>query len=134
MRLCKAGLLAAFTLIVILSGQRQARADENWACTFKETATEKPTPVSFRFNKRELQLRWPNWAVVSLAIQKNNQYGVVAIRTFSELEPNETVPTVGAVCVVLNRMTHEFWLSDAMGGTLPGVNLTAIHHGACIEQ
>jgi hypothetical protein len=65
-------------------------------------------------------------------IQKNNDYGIVATSSISEIEQGHKEPTVGAVSIVINKMTGEFWWVSAIAGQPAAVNQTG--QGKCIKD
>lgn len=55
-------------------------------------------------------------------IQKNNDYGIVATSSISGIELGHKEPTVGAVSIVINKMTGEFLWVTTIAGQAAAVN------------
>ena len=111
-----------------------AHADETWTCTFVSQFSKSPMLVNYQIAGDTLIQTWATGATHGFRIQKNNQFGIVAISAISEIEPNQTSPTIGAMTFVLARRTKEFWLATTVtgGGNLPNEN--DILHGTCINK
>jgi hypothetical protein len=106
-----------------------AMAAEGWTCTYVAPIDNKPTVVSYQLSPPYLidekfhdQYR----------ILQNNDYGIVAALSISEIEQGHTKPTVGAITVVINKKTGEFWLATTIAGQAAVVNQPL--HGECTNH
>lgn len=65
-------------------------------------------------------------------ILENNDYGLVAASSISQIEKGDKTPTVGVTTVVINKGTGEFWLSIILAGQGQSVNHPV--HGKCLKS
>jgi hypothetical protein len=125
----KAFLLTA----VLVAGATSAEASEAWTCSYS-TVPGLPTdtsPVLIRF-----ELTPPDLIDTKThdhyRILQNNDYGLVATLSISEIEEGHKEPTVGAVTVVINKGTGEFWWGWIIAGQAAVVNQPV--HGKCLRD
>jgi hypothetical protein len=92
--------------------------------------------VSYQIAGDKLVMTGPSGTGLDFRVQKNNQFGIIAISSVSEIEPYQTSPTIGAMTVVLVRRTKEFWMATMITGgapvSIPDEN--DIVHGTCINK
>lgn len=103
---------------------------ETWTCTHSSAFDNRPTITRFEVSP-------PNLIEANFhqtyRIEKNNDYGIVATSSISKIEQGHKEPTVGAVSIVINKMTGEFWWVSAIAAGQPAaVNQPA--HGKCIKD
>src|SRR5450759_2011663 len=65
-------------------------------------------------------------------IEENNDYGIVATSSISKIEQGHKEPTVGAVSIIINKKTGEFWWVSAIAGQPAAVNQPV--QGKCIKD
>jgi hypothetical protein len=61
---------------------------------------------------------------------QNNEYGVVAVSSISEIEKDQVKATIGGTLVVIDKATGEFWWSTTMAHP-PLVGLNQPVQGKC---
>jgi hypothetical protein len=103
---------------------------ETWTCTYSTAVDNRPTVTRFEVSPPDLiETNFHQ----TYRIEKNNDYGLVATSSISEIKRGHKEPTVGAVSVIINKMTGEFWWVSAITtGQPPAVNQPA--HGKCIKN
>jgi hypothetical protein len=120
-------LIVAITLLACANPARAVeRWEEYWTCTYAD-ASAKPVSLNFELSPPEL-VETASFHV-HYRILQNNDYGVVAASSISEIEPGHTQPTVGAVTVVINKGTGEFWLATTIAGQSAAAHQPV--HGNC---
>jgi len=68
---------------------------------------------------------------------KNNEYGLVATDTISEIEQGQKKPTVGVIAIIINKTSGEFMWENAIIGYDPSLNslkLDTPAKGKCIKD
>ena len=122
--------LAAGIIACAMSAQAAEKWTETWTCTHSSASDHRPTVTRFEVSPPDLiETDFHQ----TYRIEKNNDYGLVATSTISKIEQGHREPTVGAVSVVINKMTGEFWWVSAITSELPAaVNQPA--HGKCIKE
>jgi hypothetical protein len=123
-------LLLAGIIACAISAHAAETWTETWTCTYSTAVDNRPTVTRFEVSP-------PNLIETNFhqtyRIEKNNDYGLVATSSISKIEQGHKEPTVGAVSVVINKMTGEFWWVFAIAAGQPAaVNQPA--HGKCIKD
>jgi hypothetical protein len=111
----------------VIASAASAGAAETWTCTY--TADNQTTIKRFEVsppNLIDVQFH------LSYQIEKNNEYGLVATSSISEIERDQKLPTVGAASIVINKTTGEFWWVAAITGQPAAVNQPV--QGKCIKD
>jgi hypothetical protein len=120
-------------MLAFLSCATCAEAAEAWTCTYtvpigSGTVSD---PVLTRF-----EVSPPDLIEAKhhhhYRILQNNDFGLVAASSISEIEEAQKDPTVGAFTVVINKRTGEFWLSTTIAGQAAVVNQPV--HGKCLKD
>jgi hypothetical protein len=113
-------------LFAVIASTASARA-ESWACAFNYGSNNPPTLIRF-------QLAPPDLIETShgdhYRLLQNNEYGLVAVSSFSEIEKDQARPSVGGSLVVIDKATGEFWWSTTMAHP-PAVGLNQPVQGRC---
>lgn len=116
--------LALLCLLVPASAQ----ASDVWTCTYTVEGSE---PVLARF-----EVLPPDVVVEDgenkdhYRILQNNEYGLVATLSVSEWRGG--APSVGAVSIVINKGTGEFWWDNIFAGK-PLIR-NGSSHGTCLKN
>jgi hypothetical protein len=123
-------LLLAGIIACAISAHAAETWTETWTCTYSTAVDNRPTVTRFEVSPPDLiEANFHQ----TYRIEKNNDYGLVATSTISKIEQGHKEPTVGAVSVVINKMTGEFWWVSAITAEQPAaVNQPA--HGKCIKD
>jgi hypothetical protein len=102
---------------------------ETWTCTHSSTPDNRPTVTRFEVSP-------PNLIEANFhqtyRIEENNDYGIVATSSISKIEQGHKEPTVGAVSIIINKKTGEFWWVSAIAGQPAAVNQPV--QGKCIKD
>lgn len=125
-----AGLLSAGVIACVTSAHAAETWTTTWTCTHSSAFDNRPTITRFEVSPPDLiETNFHQ----TYRIEKNNDYGIVATSSISEIEKGHQEPTVGAVSIVINKMTGEFWWVSAIAAGQPAaVNQPA--HGKCIKD
>jgi hypothetical protein len=123
-------LLSASVIACAISAHAAETWTETWTCTHSTAVDNRPTIT--RFEVSPPNLIEANFHQ-SYRIEKNNEYGLVATSSISKIEQGHKEPTVGAVSVVINKMTGEFWLVSAITAGQPAA-MNQPAHGKCIKD
>lgn len=115
-------LLVAITLLALSTS---ARAADSWTCTYT-LQNDKPEFLHFALSPPDLV---ETALYGHYRILENNNYGVIAASSISEIKQGEVSPTVGAITVVINKGSGEFWMASAIAGVDAAVNQPV--HGQC---
>ncbi len=73
-----------------------------------------------------------SFSLSQFQVLQNNKYGLVGVSSISEIEPNQTSPTVGPMTIIIGKQTKEFWLTSAIVGQPAALNEPV--HGTCINK
>jgi len=122
-------IVAAGVIACATSAHAAETWTETWTCTHS-SGIDGPTITRFEVSPPDLiEAKFHQ----TYHIEKNNDYGIVATSTISEIEQGHNKPTVGAVSIVINKMTGEFlWVSAIAAEQPAAVNQPA--HGKCIKD
>ena len=102
---------------------------ETWTCNHSSASNNRPTITRFEVSPPDLiEANFHQ----TYRIEKNNTYGIVATSSISEIEKGHKDPTVGAVSIVINKITGEFWWVTAIAGQPAAVNQPV--QGKCIKD
>jgi hypothetical protein len=123
--------------VALLASATSAKAAEAWTCTYffdEAPVGNEPSPlVRFEVSPPDLietksHQRYP--------ILQNNNYGIVATSSISEIEEGQKDPTVGAATVVINKGTGEFWWGTTIAGMVPLMarEVNKPVHGKCLKD
>jgi hypothetical protein len=115
--------------IMSLAGATSAEATEAWTCTYTLGFTNEPQLKRFEISPPDLIDTGTN---EHYRILQNNDYGIVATDTISEIQSGLKAPSVGAFTVVINKDTSEFW--QAIMATGREANLVTQWHGKCLKD
>jgi hypothetical protein len=120
-----AGLIACAT-----PGHAAETWTETWTCTHTSPIDNQPTITRFEVSPPDLiEAKFHQ----TYRIEKNNDYGIVATSSISKIEQGHKDPTVGAVSIVINKMTGEFWWVSAIAAGQPATVNQPVH-GKCIKD
>jgi hypothetical protein len=120
-----AGLIACAT-----PGYTAETWSETWTCTHTSPIDNQPTITRFEVSPTDLiEAKFHQ----TYRIQRNNDYGIVATSSISTIEQGHKDPTVGAVSIVINKMTGEFWWVSAIATGQPATVNQPVH-GKCIKD
>ncbi len=124
-------LIAAGVIIACAKSAHAAETwTETWTCTYTSALDNRPTITRFEVSPPDLIEAKSHQ---TYRIEKNNEYGIVATSSISKIEQGHKDPTVGAVSIVINKITGEFLLVSAIAAEQPAaVNQPA--HGKCIKD
>jgi hypothetical protein len=124
-------LIAAVVVIACATSAHAAETwTETWTCTYTSALDNRPTITRFEVSPPDLIEAKSHQ---TYRIEKNNEYGIVATSSISKIEQGHKDPTVGAVSIVINKITGEFLLVSAIAAEQPAaVNQPA--HGKCIKD
>jgi hypothetical protein len=114
-------IIAALVFVVAAASNAQAEA---WTCTgvmdgFKEA-----------FLRRFVVLKTE--VIEHYRLLQNNEYGLVATSSISEIGQGQDKPTVGASTVVIDKTTNEFRWETIIMGVAPLVGANTPVRGKCI--
>jgi hypothetical protein len=102
---------------------------ETWTCTHSSAPDNRPTVTRFEVSP-------PNLIEANFhqtyRIEENNDYGIVATSSISKIEQGHKERTVGAVSIIINKKTGEFWWVSAIAGQPAAVNQPV--QGKCIKD
>ena len=102
---------------------------ETWTCTHSSPPDNRPTVTRFEVSP-------PNLIEANFhqtyRIEGNNDYGIVATSSISKIEQGHKEPTVGAISIIMNEKTGEFWWVSAIAGQPAAVNQPV--QGKCIKD
>ena len=123
-------LLMSGTIACAISAHAAETWTETWTCTYSTAVDNRPAVTRFEVSPPDLiETNFHQ----TFRIEQNNDYGLVAISSIAKIERGHKKPTVGAVSVVINKITGEFWWVSAItAGQPPAVNQPA--HGKCIKE
>ena len=119
-------IIAALVFVVAAASNAQAEA---WTCTgvmegFKEAFTRRF--VVLKTEVIEAKTNEHYWLL------QNNEYGLIATSSISEIEQGQDKPTVGASTVVIDKTTNEFRWETIIMGVAPLVGANTPVRGKCI--
>ena len=123
----KSVIMAATVIACTTSAHAAETWTETWSCTHSSFDNR---PIITRFEVAPSDLIEANFHQ-TYRIQKNNDYGIVATSSISEIEQGHKEPTVGAVSIV-NKMTGEFLWVTAIAGQPAAVNQPV--QGKCVKD
>jgi hypothetical protein len=103
-----AGLIACAT-----PGHTAEKWPETWSCTHSSPIDNQPTVTRFEVSPLELIEAKSHQ---TYRIERNNDYGIVAISSISTVEEGHKDPTVGAVSIVINKISGEFLVGFGNSG------------------
>ena len=118
-------IIAALVFVVAAASNAQAEA---WTCTgvmegfkeaFRRFVVLKTEVIEAKTNEHYRLLQ-------------NNEYGLVATSSISEIEQGQDKPTVGASTVVIDKTTNEFRWETIIMGVAPLVGANTPVRGKCI--
>jgi hypothetical protein len=114
----------------VIACATSAHAAETWTCTHSSALDNRLTITRFEVSPPDLIDAKSHQ---TYRIEKNNDYGIVATSLISKIEEGHKEPTVGAVSIVINKITGAFlWVSAIAGAGQPdAVNQPA--HGWCLR-
>lgn len=122
-------IVASAAIACAISAHAAETWTETWTCTHTSASDKRPTITRFEVSP-------PNLIETNFhqtyRIEKNNDYGIVAISPVSEIEKGHKAPTVGIVSIVIDKMTGEFWWVTAIAGKPAASNQPA--RGKCIKD
>jgi hypothetical protein len=126
--------ITAVALIIFGGGATPGHAaetwTETWTCTHTSPIDNQPTITRFEVSPPDLiEAKFHQ----TYRIEKNNDYGIVATSSISKIEQGHKDPTVGAVSIVINKMTGEFWWVSAIAAGQPATVNQPVH-GKCIKD
>jgi hypothetical protein len=111
--------LALFTCFLL--AWLPARAQETWVCAYTWSSPDQTVIRKFQVNGADLidssQTNVGGDFIASsekFSILQNNSFGIVAARSFAEIERNE--PAIGAFVVLIDKQNGKFQLSNAILG------------------
>ena len=124
-------LIAAGVVIACATSSHAAETwTETWSCTYTSALDNRLTITRFEVSPLDLIEAKSHQ---TYRIEKNNEYGIVATSSISKIEQGHKDPTVGAVSIVINKITGEFLLVSAIAAEQPAaVNQPA--HGKCVKD
>ncbi|MGZ5028929.1 MAG: hypothetical protein ACXV9T_17245 [Methylobacter sp.] len=125
----KSLIVAAAVIACATSAHAAETWTETWTCTHPSFDSHRPTITRFEVSPQDLIEANSHQ---TYRIQKNNDYGIVATSSISEIEQGHKEPTVGAVSIVINKMTGEFWWVSTIAGQPAAVNQPG--QGKCIKD
>jgi hypothetical protein len=116
---------------------------ETWTCSYthywtpyvgQQSAPKSPTFLRFELSPPDLIDTSPSPLVVGrrYRILQNNEYGLVAALSISEIEEGQKDPTVGAVTVMIKKDTGDFWLGVAFLAEKAGPSVSTVQ-GKCLK-
>ena len=112
----------------LLACATSAEAAEVWTCTY----TDEGSLVRFAVSPPDLI---DGNTHEHYRILQNNDYGLVATLSVSGIQEWQKAgnsPAVGAVSIVVNKGTGEFWWNNTFAGAAPIPNGSA--HGQCLKD
>ena len=126
----KTVLMVAFALLSIATS---AQAAEVWTCTYTYTVRmgTPPEPWLIRLEVSPPDLI-DSGSQQHYRILQNNDYGLVATLGISEIQAGQKDPTIGAVSIVINKGTGEFWWNTTISGPSPEPNGSS--QGKCLKD
>ena len=102
---------------------------ETWTCTHSSTSDNRPAIIRFEVSP-------PNLIEANFHqtyhIEKNNDYGIIATSSISEIEKGHKDPSVGAVSIIINKTTGDFLWVSAIAGQSAAVNQPV--QGKCVKD
>jgi hypothetical protein len=123
-------LLLPFVIACAISANGAETWIETWTCTYSTAVDNRP--IVARFEVSPPDLIESNFRQ-TYRIEKNNDYGLIAVSTISKIEQGHERPTVGAISVVINKITGEFWWVSAIAAGHPAAVIQPAH-GKCIKD
>jgi hypothetical protein len=101
----------AATIIVVYRTSPIAgvAAQEIWTCTYPGLSQGR-RPVIVRYRQEDEFLMEDKWKE-RYQILQNNQFGLIAIWSISEIEGGNAEPSIGARTLVINKSSGEFLFS-----------------------
>jgi hypothetical protein len=123
-------IVAAGVIACATSAYAAETRTETWTCTHYSALGNGPTITRFEVSPPDLI---DSESHQTYRIEKNNDYGIVATSSISDIEEGHKEPTVGAVSIVINKITGAFWRVSAIAaaGQPDAVNQAA--HGWCLR-
>jgi hypothetical protein len=126
----KSVIMAATVIACTTSAHAAETWTETWTCTHTSPIDNQPTITRFEVSPPDLiEAKFHQ----TYRIEKNNDYGIVATSSISKIEQGHKDPTVGAVSIVINKMTGEFWWVSAIAAGQPATVNQPVH-GKCIKD
>ena len=109
--------IATTIIVVYLTIPIAGVADQEiWTCTYPGFSQGR-CPVIVRYRQEGELLMEDKWKE-RYQILQNNQFGLIAIWSISEIEGGNAEPSIGARTLVINKSSGEFLFSGAyLGGT-----------------
>jgi hypothetical protein len=111
---------------VLVAGTTGAEASEAWTCSYSLSADSEPLIIRFEMSPPDLI---DTSSQDHYRILQNNDYGLVATLAVSGFQEGQKDPAVGAVSIVINKSTGEFWWDNTFAGTARIPNGSS--HGKC---
>ena len=126
----KRRIFAAVTFFAFVASAHAAETwTETWTCSHSSTSDNRPAIIRFEVSP-------PNLIETNFHqtyhIDKNNDYGIVATSSISEIEKGHKDPSVGAVSIIINKSTGEFLWISAIAGQSAAVNQPV--QGKCVKD
>ena len=126
----KRWIFVAFSFFACTTSAHAAEKwTETWTCTHSSSPDNRP--IVTRFEVSPPNLIEANFHQ-TYRIEENNDYGIVATSSISKIEQGHKEPTVGAVSIIINKKTGEFWWVSAIAGQPAAVNQPV--QGKCIKD
>jgi hypothetical protein len=119
-------IIAALVFVVAAASKAQAEA---WTCTGVMEGLKEAFLRRFVVLKTEVIEAKTNehyWLL------QNNEYGLIATSSISEIEQGQDKPTVGASTIVIDKTTNEFRWETIIMGVAPLVGANTPVRGKCI--
>lgn len=107
-------VLGAMAMAISLGA---AQASEKWSCTFPGWPDKKPVIVQFYISdgilKQNMFIFKGQPVMRDFTILQNNKISIVAAWSISEIEPDNTVPSIGAQLVIINKDDGKYLQTNA---------------------
>jgi hypothetical protein len=123
-------ILAAVIFFAFATSAHAAETwTETWTCTHSSISDNRPATTHFEVSPPKLiEANFHQ----TYNIEKNNDYGIVATLSISEIEKGHKDPTVGVVSIIINKTTGEFWWVSAIAGQAAALNQPI--QGKCVKD
>jgi hypothetical protein len=108
--------LALFTCFVF--AWLPAWAQETWVCAYTWSSADQTVIRKFQINGDDLidSSQDAGNPPEKFTILQNNEFGIVAARSFAEISPYYVELSIGAFVVLINKQNGKFQLSNAILG------------------
>jgi hypothetical protein len=111
-------VVAALAVSTAFSGVSNAEAADAWTCIFRFSLGDTDQAVRFEIANSDLtETKGPPQSIIPAGthyrILQNNDYGLVATFSYSGALERGKDPYVGAISVVINKMTGQLYLAEA---------------------